>query len=70
MFYLFIKTTVLQVASAHAYSGMYVLAVAARPLEPQEAPAERAEAERHLTLLGAAATAGEDWRNRRWVYDT
>lgn len=41
-----------QVASAHAYSGMYVLAVAARPLEPEEAPAERAEAERQLTLLG------------------
>ena len=44
----------IQVASAHAYSGMYVLAVAARPLEPDEVPSERAEAERELTLLGAA----------------
>jgi hypothetical protein len=29
---------------------MYVLAVAARPLEPDEVPSERAEAERELTF--------------------
>ncbi|CAJ1383081.1 unnamed protein product [Effrenium voratum] len=41
-----------QVAAAHAYSGMYVLALAARPLKAEEKVETRAEAEKGLSLLG------------------
>jgi len=41
-----------QVASAHAYSGMYVLAVAARVVDPTEEVRSRTEAEKDLSLLG------------------
>jgi hypothetical protein len=46
---------------------MYVLAVAARPLEPDEVPSERAEAERELTLLGAARGAGAEGVNNHYM---
>ncbi|CAK9023746.1 Polyamine-transporting ATPase 13A2 [Durusdinium trenchii] len=41
-----------QVASEHAYSGMYVLAIAARSVEPSEVVATREDAEKNLSLLG------------------
>ncbi|CAJ1329617.1 unnamed protein product, partial [Effrenium voratum] len=44
-----------QVAAAHAYSGMYVLALAARPLKAEEKVETRAEAEKGLSLLGFTA---------------
>ncbi len=49
-------------ASAHAYSGMYVLAVAARVVDPAEEVRSRTEAEKDLSLLGAGRESQGNWR--------
>lgn len=48
-------------ASAHAYSGMYVLAVAARVVDRAEEVRSRTEAEKDLSLLGAGREVQGNW---------